>query len=482
MSEYRNHIKQYTAEDIQRYLDGQMNAAEMHALEKAALDDPFLADAIEGIVLTKKEYDNEKINNDLVQLRNQIAERANAGKVRAIASFRWWRVAAAAIVLIVFGAVTYTFWLKDESKQKLIVASDNKPATSEPSAVLSNKDTTQEIDSFNKDISRSGEALKRSSIEAEKKSDGQLDKSTKQESASATPVVITENNLSASAPPKTVEAKEISAAIQDKDRSIKDSIVTDSALARNQKLIEYEPQRRVDVTKTDDLVVVNPDKKSKDKTVVAGYGTKKATPIAGNTTLNYFNGRVTDNSNRPIANATVQLSNTRNGYTTDQYGNFRIPSTDTSVKVTISGIGFDVQTIQLRNDLAINYIQLQPATASLSEVVITKPSSNAKREKSNYKTKYPSVLVQDAEPANGWIEYEKYIENNKRINPDDPNTKSGEVVISFQVNRKSELSDFKIEQRLSVAQDAEAIRLIKEGPSWRLLKGKKARIMVIIRF
>jgi hypothetical protein len=56
------------------------------------------------------------------------------------------------------------------------------------------------------------------------------------------------------------------------------------------------------------------------------------------------------------------------------------------------------------------------------------------------------------------------------------------VVVSFQVNRKSELSDFKIEQRLSVAQDAEAIRLIKEGPSWRILKGKKARIMVIIRF
>jgi len=117
---------------------------------------------------------------------------------------------------------------------------------------------------------------------------------------------------------------------------------------------------------------------------------------------------------------------------------------------------------------------------ALSEVVVTKP--NARREKSNYKTKYPSVLIQDAEPANGWIEYDKYIESNKRITPDDPNVKSGEVVISFQVNRKSELSDFKIEQRLSVAQDAEAIRLIKEGPSWRLLKGKKARIMVIIRF
>ena len=34
--------------DIDRYLKGEMSAPEMHALEKRALDDPFLADALEG--------------------------------------------------------------------------------------------------------------------------------------------------------------------------------------------------------------------------------------------------------------------------------------------------------------------------------------------------------------------------------------------------------------------------------------------------
>ena len=33
----------YTFEDIQRYLQGRMSAAEMHSMEKAALQDPFLA-------------------------------------------------------------------------------------------------------------------------------------------------------------------------------------------------------------------------------------------------------------------------------------------------------------------------------------------------------------------------------------------------------------------------------------------------------
>jgi hypothetical protein len=387
-------------------------------------------------------------------------------------------VAAAAIVLIVFGAITYTYILKPKADEQLIVVNDKKPATIEPSAAQADKTITKENDTFfYNDISASEEQVKRPNTETKKKADIQIDKSANRGIASAPSVAIKEDNARTFSLSSQNDREKESA-------TVKDSIDTDAALARNKKLIEYEPQRKATVTDTnaDKLVIVNPDKKSKDKPVVVGYGIKNATPTDGYTSLNYFNGRVTDNNNRPIANATVHLANTRNGYTTDQYGNFRIPSTDSSVNVTISGVGFGSQTLQLRNDLAINYIQLQPSSAALNEVVITKPSANAKREKSNYKTKYPSVLVQDAEPANGWIEFDKYIESNKRTNPDDSNIKTGEVVVSFQVNRKSELSDFKIEQRLSVVQDAEAIRLIKEGPSWRLLKGKKARILVIIRF
>ena len=47
MAEPSKHIN-YSLEDIQRYLQGKMSAAEMHDIEKAALQDPFLADAIEG--------------------------------------------------------------------------------------------------------------------------------------------------------------------------------------------------------------------------------------------------------------------------------------------------------------------------------------------------------------------------------------------------------------------------------------------------
>ena len=49
MSQSADHSKNYTSADIQQYLDGKMDAAEMHAFEKALMDDPFLADAMEGL-------------------------------------------------------------------------------------------------------------------------------------------------------------------------------------------------------------------------------------------------------------------------------------------------------------------------------------------------------------------------------------------------------------------------------------------------
>ena len=47
MSESPGH-KIYSAADIERYYNGLMSASERHALEKAALEDPFLSDAFEG--------------------------------------------------------------------------------------------------------------------------------------------------------------------------------------------------------------------------------------------------------------------------------------------------------------------------------------------------------------------------------------------------------------------------------------------------
>ena len=47
MPEEKNIIN-YTAADIEKYWKGKLIPGEMNTMEKAAMDDPFLADALEG--------------------------------------------------------------------------------------------------------------------------------------------------------------------------------------------------------------------------------------------------------------------------------------------------------------------------------------------------------------------------------------------------------------------------------------------------
>ena len=65
----------FTAGDIERYHSGKMSPQERHALEKAALDDPFLADALEGYSFTPTPVE------DLVKIQSKLDEKLNRRKV-----------------------------------------------------------------------------------------------------------------------------------------------------------------------------------------------------------------------------------------------------------------------------------------------------------------------------------------------------------------------------------------------------------------
>src|SRR6185436_10080379 len=97
-----NNIKNFTAADIEKYHKGLLSAKERHDLEKGALDDPFLADALEGYAVA-----GENASADIIELQKRLAEKLGSGKVVAMktggkTSFPWLR--AAALLVIVAGA------------------------------------------------------------------------------------------------------------------------------------------------------------------------------------------------------------------------------------------------------------------------------------------------------------------------------------------------------------------------------------------
>ena len=65
-----NTIKPFSAEDIERYRQGLMSASESNSLEKAALEDPFLAEALEGFTSTPV-----NLAADMKELKERLVKR-----------------------------------------------------------------------------------------------------------------------------------------------------------------------------------------------------------------------------------------------------------------------------------------------------------------------------------------------------------------------------------------------------------------------
>ena len=100
----------------------------MHALQKAALDDPFLADAIEGMSQAVENRGSGSLQTDVAELRQRLKQRISQNKNRAvpIISFRnWWQIAAVFFVLVFSGTMTY-YYIRNNLSDTKNIAQENK--------------------------------------------------------------------------------------------------------------------------------------------------------------------------------------------------------------------------------------------------------------------------------------------------------------------------------------------------------------------
>jgi len=93
----------YTAADFNRYHSGQMSEKEMHALEKAALKDSFLADALEGYAYT------DKPEKDIADLKEKLLSKRKKKNIFLVIQKQniWLRIAALFILIAGIGYLAY---------------------------------------------------------------------------------------------------------------------------------------------------------------------------------------------------------------------------------------------------------------------------------------------------------------------------------------------------------------------------------------
>lgn len=103
----------YTAADFERYHSGKMSAGEMHALEKAAMEDPFLADALEGYAYARNPV------QDVAELKDKLFVKRKKKNIFFLVSKQnaWLRIAAIFILMAGIGYMAYQLNFNNANKE-----------------------------------------------------------------------------------------------------------------------------------------------------------------------------------------------------------------------------------------------------------------------------------------------------------------------------------------------------------------------------
>jgi TonB family protein len=410
VSESANHNNFFSAEDIRRYHNGEMSAREMNALEKAALDDPFLQDALEGYV-----KNTGRITEDMDELKTRLHERISSEKEQAVPLRRntWWY--AAAIVLLV-AATGVILFLNNSSETGKKEIAKNEPVRQNETLADSTVILTAPPEPAEKPLAKA----RTRSAPGEEKPQAPVGTVTKEEEMQTMLMESSAPKMAAPAEDSFVESKKEEMAMNaEKDRRM---VFSKSKAASR---IPEEPHT--------------------------------------------FSGRVVDRENKPVPGASILVLNNQLGVIADTSGSFNFSLSDSLAFVAVESKGFETANLTLSRNKANYDIRLRESPKDLA--IKQKPAVAG----------LATTMPENAVPTIGWNAYRAYIDKNKKY-PSAEKDKHGEVVISFALDSIGKPQNLKVEKSLSKAFDEEAIRLIKEGAAWKMLKEGNTRTVLVVKF
>jgi TonB family protein len=192
---------------------------------------------------------------------------------------------------------------------------------------------------------------------------------------------------------------------------------------------------------------------------------------------NRFSVTVTGADNSPLPFANVLVVDDNIGTYADAKGKFKLVAADSILTVRVKAAGYVPQEYTIKSGLADNRIVLAEQQVATNEMVRLKNKKAAGA--------VPKITVQldsltNVEPEDGWYNYDTYLSNN--LSPVIDKNIHGEVEVIFDVQKDGSLSNVSIAKSLCAACDQEALRVIKEGPQWKVKKGKKDKGKVKVKF
>ena len=400
------------------YIRGLRKGKEAHRLEKESMQDPFLADAMDG-------YNQVEGNHEqrIEKLRMQVS--AHSAKKKSTYAITW---SIAACLIIGFGISSYFLFLKKSMTDEVFIAEESvsiklaEPAAPPTPAIPATPTVPA---------------------------------TPQKEIALATTKVKTDSTPISEITARQADKKDMIAEIQTTSQPQGAPV----AAVPMMEEVSEETAALQEVVATIDTFESESDKKMKLA--------KVATILPQN---NMIKGRVTDGKGEPLIGASVTYKGTNIGTITNMNGEFSLVKKDDKKRLTAEYIGYDPVEIQVDTSRTM-LIAMNENKQALNEVVVV--GYGAKKNKksttlgSDAKVKEQAEKEITPQPVIGKRSYQKYLKEHL-VRPTDEKCAQvkGKVVLTFLINKEGRPFYIKVKESLCESADKEAIRLIQEGPDW----------------
>lgn len=432
---------QYGLEDIQRYLSGSMSAAEMHQMEKAALADPMLADALEGFREVKPAVADEHLNAIRSGIHAQKTELQKAIPVVKMkpASSKWWRGLAAAVAI---GILAWGAWFVMQPKNETGNIAENKPAGTEVPPTLQPQSPEAPVpDSVI--VTEQIAPVKHPQTQ-------QVQDELLKNVPSPAPIV---------APPVTKSLEAPSAL----DKEVASSVAADAVMER--AIVPSEAPAA---------------SQSKKQVQVRGYSAPQSNALqndgmlARRSPFNSFTGKVVDQLGNPIPGVTISIPEKNTSTVSNIDGSFRLQAPDSINTLAFTQVGYQKKTEKMLAGKAAG-IQLEPTDEALNEVVVIGYGGQKKGTMVGAASRHKVDTLPYKEspyPQGGWDNFYNNLSSEMGVNQSRA-TKDLHLRFTIEDGIPSNFTVIKAPNQVTAQK---AISIIKKGPGWKSDRRKKKRV------
>ncbi|TGE09400.1 TonB family protein [Hymenobacter fodinae] len=435
-------------EVLRQYVAGALSPTERYRVEAHALHCPRCAEVLEGLEMRPAAVTDASLADLRQRLDARVEQLAADSRPRPVLGWAWQQLAAAAALLLTLGASVLWFTMMHRSSPE--VASSGRRAVERLAIRAPRPVPVPEQEQDEPAIALAAppppSAAASIAAPAQPRPLGRGRRAGRSTYARVAPKATRKDNARTEP-----EVTELQGTVAQASTSASDAEASNAKTAAAKQKQDYAVQAApAAADKLSPASAMRPSGLPAKRKATVASG---ATDSVGTRTVQ---GRITDQTTgQGLQGVTVLVPGTQQGASTAADGSFSLTVPSTTSQLSISSIGYTSKTQPLKPNDSTLALALAPDTKNLSEVVVVRREAG------------PAPMSVSAMPAGGYGSLKKYLKDSLDY-PEkalEAHTE-GTVRLRFVVGVDGKVSDIKVVKKLTNECDAEAIRLIQEGPAW----------------